>query len=339
MNDASPSTSSDQPPVPNSDESNASPEAIASGNRDPLQEKKRIQRDQKAAFLDHLIRNIDILIYCQLSILYYMEYSSPSPLPPTDQPRLNPNPSRSISLSTFLLRALPHWFYFTPKPAIFPTPPTGGRGRPYIGIVFGTNVFCILLHLLFKPPAAGEATRGYLHGGLLIDFVGQKSPVGRWRLVGLDLLVLVLQLVILGVTLERRGTKTGVTEEAMERRQDHDAEERGMLRQDSDDTDDIELQDLQHTSGRTGGDEDRERDELLQAGANSEQRDQHPLDPFYTGNHIITNLNVIDTICAQWHASSVTGKASDAAATSDVHVAAVQAAAGRIRAMRELREV
>ena len=46
---------------------------IAAGDAEILQQKRRIQRSQKASFLDHLIRNIDIVIYCQLSILYYME--------------------------------------------------------------------------------------------------------------------------------------------------------------------------------------------------------------------------------------------------------------------------
>lgn len=37
------------------------------------QNKRRLRQDRKATCLDHLIRNIDIMIYCQLSVLYYME--------------------------------------------------------------------------------------------------------------------------------------------------------------------------------------------------------------------------------------------------------------------------
>lgn len=177
----------------------------------------------------------------------------------------------------------------------------------------------------------------------MIDFVGQKSPVGRWRLVGLDLLVLVLQLVILGVTLERTGVKAGdeagqsTQDAAIEIRQDHDAEERGVIREDS--SNDIEMQDLQHTSsGRTGGDEDRERDELLEADANSEQQSRHPLDPFYTGNHVIANLHILDTICTQWQASSGNAEATDASTTSGTQAAAVNTVAGRVLAYRQLRE-
>lgn len=48
-------------------------DGIAAEDAAIFQQKRRIQRNQKASFLDHLIRNIDIVIYCQLSILYYME--------------------------------------------------------------------------------------------------------------------------------------------------------------------------------------------------------------------------------------------------------------------------
>ena len=69
-NDPSSSSSSHSPP--NHDQ--ISPEeAAASDDGNEQQRKSRLQRDQKATFLDNLIRNIDIMIYCELSILYYME--------------------------------------------------------------------------------------------------------------------------------------------------------------------------------------------------------------------------------------------------------------------------
>ncbi|MCJ1422448.1 hypothetical protein MMC29_000328, partial [Sticta canariensis] len=39
---------------------------------DPALHKRCIRRDQRIQFLDHLIRNLDMVIYCQISILYYM---------------------------------------------------------------------------------------------------------------------------------------------------------------------------------------------------------------------------------------------------------------------------
>lgn len=78
MNDASLSASDHIPQHYDHDAHDA--HAIASAaavpaisNDDSAQQKRRRQREQRAAFLDHLIRNIDIIFYCQLSILYYME--------------------------------------------------------------------------------------------------------------------------------------------------------------------------------------------------------------------------------------------------------------------------
>ena len=194
----------------------------------------------------------------------------------------------------------------------------------------------MLLHLAFSPPAAGEATRGYLHGGLVIDFVGQRSPVGIWKLVGLDILVFALQILVVGVTLERRAiTKVdeviqSVVEVVTENGQDHDSEERGVFRQATAAGDDIELQDLQDaSSGRTGGDTNRERDESLLPDGSSEPRIDHPLDPFYTGDYIIANLHILDTIRAQWQASGIGTGGSAAAPTSSAQAAAVAAVAGR----------
>ena len=84
MNDDSPSASDHTPHDLHDDTSNAHPIASAAAvaaisNDDSVQRKQRRQREQRAAFLDNLIRNIDIVFYCQLSILYYMEYVCPYP--------------------------------------------------------------------------------------------------------------------------------------------------------------------------------------------------------------------------------------------------------------------
>lgn len=69
------SSSSDVPRIQRSLAENEAPleETAASDSENNQQRRKRMQRDQRDTFLDHLIRNIDIMIYCQLSILYYME--------------------------------------------------------------------------------------------------------------------------------------------------------------------------------------------------------------------------------------------------------------------------
>lgn len=189
--------------------------------------------------------------------------------------------------------------------------------RPYIGAIFSTNLLCLLLHILFSPPAAGEATRGYLHGGILIDFVGQESPVSQTRLVSLDILTCTLQLVVLAAVLERRkiatlsispsGADEPLPSPSTSQGQDHDSEERGILRPTSS-TEDIELQPL--SSGRTGADEDRERNEL--SPHTSSQRsavhedpgttavDEHPLDRFHSGQHVLADMYLLDVVRTQW---------------------------------------
>lgn len=327
MNDASSSTPDHHPSDVNENSLNDNDlrGTLSSDDAGIIRQKKKAVHERKATMLDHLIRNMDVVIYAQLSTLYYMEYAFQTSLEtPADR-------CGSCSLFKFLLRAVPHWFYFTPKPSNFT--PQSMSHRPYVGIIFATNIICMLLHLMLAPPAAGEATRGYLHGGLVIDFVGQLSPVRRWRLLGTDLLLLALQILMLGMTVERRALKDGnnaapndasVREET---RQDHDFEERGELRQSSSD---IELQDLRHhSSARSGAGEDSERDDLLESESGPQGAKQHPLDPFYTGEHVIADLHILHTIRAQWRHHAANMSSSNLSATSSVQAAAVAAAAGR----------
>ncbi len=148
----------------------------------------------------------------------------------------------------------------------------------------------------------------------MIDFVGQEGPISKSRLFVFDLLTLALQLLVLTAFLERQKLKTSMTAsgdlsdtgaavdaDASLQGQDHDAEERGVLRSDADTFEDIELQPLHSSAGRTGGEEDGERDELLSEaqGLHSRESTTHPLDIFYTGEHNGTNLNILNAIRTQ----------------------------------------
>ena len=163
----------------------------------------------------------------------------------------------------------------------------------------------MLLHGVFAPLAAGEGTRGYLHGGLVIDFVGQASPVAKWRLLGMDSVLFVLQLLILGAALEKRRTHVeksdtgGDLHAFSHRRQDHDSEERGVLRQSPSN---IELQNLQcNASKPTDVYENKDPEGLSLLESGHRQADQHPLDSFYSGEHIIANLQVVEIIRTCWY--------------------------------------
>jgi len=290
----------DDPSTSTSDESPNALAAPETGDSDPAlsrreerRAKRRMRHKKRSEFLDDILRNFDILIYCELSVVYYLDCSS----------------------FRFLLRALVQFFYLTPKPPIFPEAP---RNRPYVGAILGANIFCLILHIILARPEAGEAVRGYLHGGLLIDFIGQQGPTSKIRLVLLDLLTATLQLLMLSTFIEQQQLKdssatttstasttpgpaldTGGTSPA----QDQDSEERGVLRSDAT-ADDIELQPLgaarSHTQseGRTGGDEDGERDELLaepDEDSGGGPRDD-PLDMYSSGEAVVAELHLLDTI-------------------------------------------
>ncbi|KAL8714919.1 MAG: hypothetical protein Q9220_001432 [cf. Caloplaca sp. 1 TL-2023] len=263
--------------------SSQTPEAVAASTSEGNERyKKEIFKKHKAQFFTHFIRQLDIMIYLQLSILYYMD----------------------CSFLSFLARSMNQAFYFTPKPPGL-NPIIVGQ-RPQIVAIFGLNLLSMAFHSAYLPPTAGEAVRGYLHGGVLIDFVGQKSPVPRIRLVFYDLLVLSLQLVILSITLgkDELGDPPALAVEGGQSRdeeaQTYDLEEQGIRSNEG--VEGLELLPLQTLSGRRiDGDEDRERDELLQR---TEGVADHPEDIFHSGQCVIADVPVVDTIRNHWKQSS-----------------------------------
>ena len=199
----------------------------------------------------------------------------------------------SCSLLRFFVRAIPHWLFFTPKPVFFPTPT---HNRPYLSSIEFANSFCAFLHIILSRPEAGEAARGYLHGGLLIDFVGELGPVSKWRLLLFDIFILLLQVLMLGATLEKRDMKLamsnmGYAEASGNRetstRQDLDAEEQGIRRSQDGNLDGPGLS-ASHTE---------EMDEAFEA---SNPRDEHYLDAYYGGQFVIFNFHVVETIRMAW---------------------------------------
>ncbi|KAI9879685.1 MAG: hypothetical protein M1830_007631 [Pleopsidium flavum] len=311
--DPSASTTADQPqlqdayPIADADIlqwEDSGPTSADSRERQRI--RRRLQKKRKVEMLEDIIRNLDIMIFCELSILYYMD----------------------CSLFRFLIRAFVEWVYFTPKPKMFPEP---AKHRPYVEAIFGSNIICVLLHIFSAKPEAGEAMRGYLHGGILIDFVGQEGPISKTRLIFLDFLTLALQLLVFAAFLERQNMRIPITSseatstaaaaataESTSEGQDLDSEERGILRPDPNTFDDIELQPLTSSAGRTGGDEDGERAELLSEPQPLDVQDSinRPLDAFYTGEHVITDLHILDSIRSQWWQSGASTSGDSSSSTA-----------------------
>ena len=189
--------------------------------------------------------------------------------------------------------------YLTPKPAFFPEAP---KNQPYIGAIFGTNLLCLFSHLYYPRPEAGEATRGYMHGGLMIDFVGQLGPSSKLHLFLLDVLILGLQLVMLAVVVERQKLKDGTTPAARQTsgvqpaegtQQDHDSEERGVHR------DDLSPSATDAEAPRDVAPEDP----LLEHEAPSSNGSAAELlDMLVSGQGIVASLYIFDTVRNQYWA-------------------------------------
>ena len=171
---------------------------------------------------------------------------------------------------------------------------------------------------------------------MIIDFVGQMSPVNKFRLVATDVLVWVLQVVMLAVSLERRklggetsetaaaGANPALVGEEAHLRQDYDAEERGERRAaNPGDNGDIEMQPLQRV--QSGSDEPGGRGDHLFDSSAAASTDRHPLDTFNSGQYVIANLDLFNMVHTQWLQRNTfrTQSSGPADAQSDPSVAAV----------------
>jgi hypothetical protein len=207
--------------------------------------------------------------------------------------------------------------FLTPKPSFIPPAP---QHRPYTGAIFGPNIVCMLLHIFTARSEASEAMRGYLHGGIIVDLIGQKGPTSKIHLVLLDLLILGLQCFMLAVHVEKErlsallaayllpaGSSTDQPRVAVVSAQNHDAEERGIMRDGITSNEDIELQPLAprneepsmlETEGRERN-EERER-LLAEPPPRQDDEDDYPLDTFWSGTAVVADFHVLHNLRRQW---------------------------------------
>ncbi|KAK9450542.1 uncharacterized protein V1518DRAFT_414114 [Limtongia smithiae] len=141
---------------------------------------------RRQEFARHLIRSLDVLSYCHLMFIYFMD----------------------ISLLRLLVRGIVQLNYLTPKP--FPIP-RAARTRTVYFVILGASLYCFAVHLFFALPVSREANAGYLHGGLTIQFVGQKAPTSRIQLLWFDIIVAVLQLAMLTISVNLHDDSAGTT--------------------------------------------------------------------------------------------------------------------------------
>ncbi|KAK4159158.1 hypothetical protein QBC43DRAFT_374039 [Cladorrhinum sp. PSN259] len=240
------------------------------------QEKQRAGLAKKLEFMTHLQQSLDLLVYVYISTLYYME----------------------CSFARLLLRTIPHYILLSPKEGlILPAQ------RVHIIVIFGPAIICILWHIFSALPEASEATRGYLHGGVLMDFIGQEPPSSRLTLIFIDIIILFLQCLMLAVHQDRERLKQAVHPSlrtllpgseadsgATEPTQDHDAEERGVLRDQTYmvDNEGVELQPLNGESS-AADEEERERTTGPYASVTTSA---DMLDIMRSGNAVLSNFHI-----------------------------------------------
>jgi len=217
------------------------------------------QRSKRTKLIDSLLQSLESLIFAQISVLYYFD------------------------TSTFLLliRLLSQLLWVSCGPGVLIAP-------PQLPPVVFVNFLAIVTHLVQGQPTADSGSRGYLHGGLLIDFVGQKR-VGIWILLALDVFVFGIQILMLLAALGKyNGGELLATRTITRGTQDLDAEEAGLLRD---------------ANGQTANEEGIELDDLPR------ERDRIPdvdsLHAIYTGETMLVELNILQGIRALMRSRAV----------------------------------
>lgn len=251
---------------------------------------------------------------------------------PGEITKLTPSTHDSCSIILFIIRAVVQLIFFTPKaPPFDPT-----RNQPFVGAILGSNLVCMIFHAFFIRPEAGESERGYLHGGIFIDFIGQK-PVPVFRLLAFDTLILLVDIIMLALIIERvktvgskglaslarNGSTTtnanAETNTTQSGQQDHDAEERGV--RSSEDAGDVNDSRTEESTTNTSPvpeiDDDvyDERTTLLadpgEGGTGPIPRGGHPLDSYATGQAVIMDMGFFTTIRDQWRHSTTPVRRGD----------------------------
>ena len=165
----------------------------------------------------------------------------------------------------------------------------------------------------------------------MIDFVGYKAPASKARLVGMDLLLLGLQVVMMVLVVRRRGMEIisrrdgpdgggggggGGVGSSAQQGQQHQRRHRRRVR----DTDEEERGGVSLSSSETEGEEEQERNHpepIASSSAYTSARadhyttdsslplppllQDHPLDTFHSGQYVIANIHLGETLRKEWN--------------------------------------
>src|SRR5438045_6538737 len=133
-----------RPAPPAANNNGTSSTEPASNSQAHIRKKFATQTKRKADFIHDIMFNLDLLIYAEICVLYYMEYVFPSYVCFCPS---NAYINLSCSFFRFLLRVLFQVMFLTPKPKFVPP---ALKHRPYIGAILGCNIICMLLQLFTR---------------------------------------------------------------------------------------------------------------------------------------------------------------------------------------------
>lgn len=212
------------------------------------------------------------------------------------------------SMFRFILRSAGQYLYLTPKDESFPFSIPARRMHAILVVL--PNIICMLLHLFASLPVGPDYHRGYQHGGVLIDFVGQKPAASRLYYLLVDVVILAVQCLMLTIHTEREKlriqlkTFRPVVPELFQQMaaaptiQDLDAEERGVSRDmpdtTADETNSIEMRTLERSGDDLGSNErSQEREPLQGENSNDDTPRTHLSDIMNSGNAVLGEYHVL----------------------------------------------
>ena len=167
------------------------------------------------------------------------------------------------------------------------------------------NFLSILYHVISASPTGSTYTKGYLHGSIIIDFIGELGPISKTRLLLQDFTIVFGQIFLLAVQEEVQKTKTL---KQLQPRQENDLETGlGGATAESGDEDGIELQPL------TGHDHDVDGEQLQ-----DDAEPSHTVMPFFAGMDSIGTIDIWQNLKALAQRPSPASPSSSALEESGV---------------------
>ena len=211
--------------------------------------------------------------------------------------------------------------------------------RAHVVLIVAPNIICMLLHLFGSMPQGPDYHRGYLHGGVVVDFVGQMPSTSRLYYLLADVVLLVLQSLMMTIHNEREKLRVALktfrpinpelTQQVSQAwaMEDLDAEERGVSRDDSyasvgDGSNDIELQPLNGDATNADDMEGSTRDSVGDSSSQSQLSDL-----LSSGNGVLGEYHVI-------HAMRVALTHLEGAAAGTLHRIGYEATTVALQARR-----